>query len=84
MKILRPFSTPSPISPGRSRSSRPEGELEQRFLKWINKNDGARKRRMQQTMSKYAGSCKVFNEIMLSLIRADEIEVRDGRVYLLR
>jgi len=63
---------------------RPEGELEQKFLKWIAKHEGETKRRMQQTLSKVTGGCEMFNRIMQNLIRADQIEIRDRRVYLAR
>ena len=69
---------------------RPERQIEQRFLDWVGNNDGAKKRYMQQTLSKVAGSCEVFNKVLLSLERADLIEVRREsagepvRVYLTR
>jgi hypothetical protein len=63
---------------------RPEGELEQRFLKWIADHEGARKRHMQQTLSKITGGCETFNRVMLNLARADRIETRNGRVYVAR
>ena len=63
---------------------RPEREIEQKFLEWVKKHEGQRKRYMQQTLNKVAGSCKVFNEVFQNLIRADQIEVDDGRVYLPR
>ena len=65
-------------------NARPEGELEQRFLRWLEKHDGASKRYMQQTLSKYAGSCEVFNRTLKSLMQADQIELRTGKVYLHR
>lgn len=63
-------------------ATRPEGQLEQRVLEWIKRHPGARKRYMQQTLSKAVGSCEVFNRIILSLTRADVIDVREGRVFL--
>jgi hypothetical protein len=63
---------------------RPEGELEQRVLKWLEKHDGAKKRDMQQTLSKSMGSCEVFNRIVLNLARADRIEIRGNRLYIIR
>jgi hypothetical protein len=39
---------------------RPESELEPKFLKWIEENDGAKKRYMQQTLSKLTGGCEEF------------------------
>ena len=65
-------------------ASRPEGELERKFLDWLGKHDGERKRYMQQTLSKYAGSCEVFNKTLTNLARADMIEIRDGRVFVNR
>jgi hypothetical protein len=61
---------------------RPETELEQKFLKWIAGNEGARKRQMQQTLSKATGGCETFNRVLLNLQRADQIEIRENRVYL--
>ena len=67
-----------------SAAVKPEGELERKFLEWVKRNEGQRKRHMQQTLSKVAGSCEVFNRTMLALVRADQIEVNDGRVFLAR
>jgi hypothetical protein len=61
-----------------------EADLEQRFLRWVQKHDGETKRHMQQTLSKYAESCGVFNKILVNLQRADRIEVQNRRVYLVR
>jgi hypothetical protein len=63
---------------------RPEGELEQKFLKWIQAHDGAKKRSMQQTLSKITGGCETFNRVLLNLARADQIEIRENRVYMAR
>lgn len=63
---------------------RPEGELEQKFLKWIEEHDGAKKRYMQQTLSKITGGCETFNRVLLNLARADQIEVRENKVYVAR
>ncbi len=63
---------------------RPEGQLEQKFMKWIEAHDGARKRHMQQTLSKITGGCEVFNKVLLNLARADMIEIRENRVYVAR
>lgn len=60
---------------------RPEAELEQRFVDWVKKHPGANKRHMQQTLSKYAGSCEVFNRVITSLTRADVIEFRGRCVF---
>lgn len=61
---------------------RPEGELEQKFLKWIEEHEGEKKRHMQQTLSKITGGCETFNRVLLNLARADQIEIRENRVYL--
>jgi hypothetical protein len=63
---------------------RPEADLEQKFLKWIGEHEGARKRHMQQTLSKATGGCEVFNRVLLNLARADRIEIRENRLYLAR
>jgi hypothetical protein len=63
---------------------RPHAELEQKFLKWIGEHDGAKKRDMQQTLSKFTGGCKVFNEVLLNLQKADWVLINDNRVYLTR
>jgi hypothetical protein len=63
---------------------RPESELEPKFLKWIEGHDGARKRYMQQTLSKLTGGCETFNRVLLNLARADQIEIRENRVYVAR
>jgi hypothetical protein len=64
-------------------SSHPEAEIEQRFIEWVKRNSGERKRYMQQTLSKCAGSCEVFNRVVTNLVRADVIEIQEGRVYYL-
>ena len=61
---------------------REEGELERRFLEFVKKNPGVKKRYMQQTLSKYAGSCKVFNDVMINLVRAGHVEIEDGKVFI--
>jgi hypothetical protein len=63
---------------------RPDGELEQKYLKWIEEHEGARKRYMQQTLSKITGGCETFNRVLLNLARADLIEIRENRVYVAR
>jgi hypothetical protein len=64
-------------------NSRPEVELERRFLDWLRTHDGQKKRYMQQTMSKYCGSCEVFNRVLANLQKAGHVEVRDGnKVFL--
>ena len=67
-----------------SATLRPEGQLEQKFLEWIARHEGARKRQMQQTLSKLTGGCEVFNKVLLNLQRADQIEIQENRVYLAR
>ena len=62
----------------------PEAELEQKFMKWIEEHDGAKKRYMQQTLSKITGGCEIFNRVLLNLARADQIEIRENRVYVAR
>jgi hypothetical protein len=68
----------------RNATVRPEGEIENRVLEWIKKHDGARKRYMQQTLSKVCGSCRVFNETLVTLSRSELIEIRAGCVYTRR
>jgi endonuclease III-like uncharacterized protein len=63
---------------------RPEGELEQKFLKWIKEHEGVRKRYMQQTLSKITGGCETFNRVLMNLLRADQIEIRENKVYVAR
>jgi hypothetical protein len=63
---------------------RPEGEIENRVLDWIKKHDGAKKRYMQQTLTKICGSCKVFNDTLITLSRSELIEIRDGCVFIRR
>jgi hypothetical protein len=63
---------------------RPEGELEQKFMKWIAGHDGAKKRQMQQTLSKLTGGCETFNRVLMNLLRADQIEIRENKVYVAR
>lgn len=67
-----------------AQNARPEGELEKRFLAWVQKHEGQRLRYMQQTLSKYCGSAEIFNRIVKSLMVADLIEIRERRVYLAR
>jgi hypothetical protein len=64
--------------------SRPEGDMERRFLAWIEKNPGREKRYAQQTLTKFAGSCKAFNQTLRNLIEADRIELKDRKLYLKR
>ncbi len=68
----------------RSASIRPEGEIEQRILDWVRNHDVAKKRYMQQTLSKVAGSCEVFNRAIAALQKAEAIEILGGQVFLAR
>lgn len=61
--------------------SRPVAELEQRFIDWIGKHPGAKKRYMQQTLWKYAGSCEMFNRVIANLERAGLIEFENACVH---
>jgi hypothetical protein len=63
---------------------RSESHLEQKFMKWLESNEGAKKRYMQQTLQKSTGGCEVFNRVLLNLERADMIFIRDNRVYVTR
>jgi hypothetical protein len=65
----------------KAENTHPDTELEQKFLKWIRAHEGARKRIMQQSLTKYTGGCEQFNRVLNNLIRADHVEVRDNRVY---
>jgi hypothetical protein len=62
--------------------SKPQGELEQQFLRWVTAHQGERVRRLQQLMWKYCGDSETFNRVLRSLQQADRIEIRDWRVYL--
>lgn len=63
--------------------SKPQGELEQRFLKWIGAHEGERLRVMQMRMWKYCGDSETFNRVRRSLELADRIQIDgDRRVYL--
>jgi hypothetical protein len=68
----------------RNSTVRPEGEIENRVLEWVQKHDGARKRYMQQTLTKMCGSCKVFNATLNELSRSELIEIRDQCVFIRR
>jgi hypothetical protein len=59
-------------------------ELEQKFLNWLQRNGGfAKKRYMQQTLSKSCGCCETFNRVLRSLAQAGHIEIRANDVFLL-
>jgi hypothetical protein len=65
-------------------SARPEAELEIRFIEWVRRHPGAKRRYMQQTLTKYAGSCEMFNRVVTNLIRAGVIEFSENCAYLCR
>jgi len=55
-------------------------ELEDRFVKWVEKNPGSTVRRMQMALSRYTGGAEMFNRVLNNLQKAEQIEVRqDGR-----
>jgi hypothetical protein len=62
--------------------SKPLGELEEIFLKWIAAHEGERVRRCQQLMWKYCGDSETFNRVLRNLVIADRIEIRDRLVFL--
>ena len=62
--------------------SKPQSELEERFLRYIGNHEGERVRRLQQKMSRYCGDAETFNRVLKSLLHADRIEVRDRCVWL--
>jgi hypothetical protein len=62
--------------------SKPQGELEQKFLKWVKRHEGEEVRRMHQLMWKYCGDSETFNRTLRSMVIADQIEIRDKKVYL--
>lgn len=61
--------------------SKPQGELEQRFLKWITAHQGARVRILQQRMWKHCGDSETFNRVLRSLEWSDQIEVKNRQVF---
>ena len=67
----------------RNQNTRPESELERRFIAWVEKHPGTRVRHMQQTVSKYCGSAEVFNRVLRNLAQADQLQIRGNprRVY---
>ena len=70
-------------SPARSTvGHKPQGELEQRFLKWVGKHEGEEVRRMHQLMWKYCGDSETFNRTLRSMVIADQIDIREKKVYL--
>jgi len=62
--------------------SKPQAELEERFLCYIGKHPGERVRRLQQKMSRYCGDAETFNRVLKSLQQADRIEIEERRVWL--
>ena len=63
-----------------AKSSSQMGELEERFIRYIQHHDGVEVRKMQQTLSKYTGGAEVFNKVILNLVRSDRIEIwQNGR-----
>lgn len=60
----------------------PDTELERKFVQWVERHEGHRKRFMQQCLSRATGGCEVFNRVLTNLVRADQIEIRDNRVYI--
>jgi hypothetical protein len=61
---------------------KPQGELEQKFLKWVKKHEGEEVRRMHQLMWKYCGDSETFNRTLRSMVIANIIEIREKRIYL--
>jgi hypothetical protein len=68
----------------RAVSSKPQAELEERFLRYISTHEGERVRRLQQKMARYCGDAETFNRVLKSLAQADRIEIEDRRVFLSR
>ena len=64
--------------------SKPLGELEQIFVKWVGAHEGERVRRFQQLMWKHCGDSETFNRILRNLVAADRIQIDDRRVFLTR
>jgi hypothetical protein len=62
--------------------SKPQGELEERFLRYIALHEGDRVRRLQQKMARYCGDAETFNRVLKSLAQADRIEIQERRVRL--
>jgi hypothetical protein len=62
--------------------SKPLGELEQVFLKWVGAHEGARVRRLQQLMWKHCGDSETFNRVLRNLVAADRIQVENRQVFL--
>lgn len=60
-------------------SSKPQAELEERFLRYIEKHPNERVRRLQQKMARYCGDAETFNRVLNSLVHADRIEITKGR-----
>jgi hypothetical protein len=62
--------------------NKPQGELEERFLRYIARHEGERVRRLQQKMARYCGDAETFNRVLKSLVHADRIEIENRRVRL--
>src|SRR5262249_17348690 len=62
--------------------SNPQGELAQRYIKWVRNHEGERLRVMQQRMWKYTNDAEQFNRIVDNLCKADIISIRDRKVYI--
>jgi hypothetical protein len=52
--------------------------LEQKIVKWVQKNPGSRVRYLQQAMSKYA-KAETFNKTLHALAQAEQIRVESGK-----
>lgn len=63
-------------------SSKPQAQLEERFLRYIANHEGERVRRLQQKMARHCGDAETFNRILKSLVQADRIEIDDKHVRL--
>src|SRR5262249_51886203 len=59
--------------------SKPQAELEKRFLRYIAKHENERVRRLQQKMDRYTGDAETFNRVLKSLVQADLIEIDQNR-----
>lgn len=63
---------------------KPQGELEERFLRYISLHPDERVRRLQQKMARYCGDAETFNRVLKSLQQADRIEIENRCVRLSR
>jgi hypothetical protein len=63
--------------------SKPQGELEAKFLRYIAKHSDESVRRLQQKMHRYCGDSETFNRVLQSLIRSDQVEIGpERRIHL--